>query len=257
MDNAVAARTAAVMDADCVAAAAAATARAGTAPVPETPGGAAPVSGIAKSSAGGEDCVVGALVACAMAAAMSACAAAPVSAGDEPSGVVLPGAAALLSFEVGADVAAAMFTLLAVPSMGAAPSAGLATRALDAAATRAAGAEAPAAPPDKIVESGEADTAAASGVDVMENPGGTLVPLAAWLPAAVKLSWAAAMVAGGSAVPAGGTVPADGVEPAATGCPLGPALGVVPGAATAPVLPAWIAGAAAVGGGGGVAASGG
>src|ERR1700676_4311962 len=78
MDNAVAARTAAAMVADeCVAAAAAA--RAGAATEPENPWGAAPVSGPVKASAGGEDCIVGALVACACAAAMRACAAAPVS----------------------------------------------------------------------------------------------------------------------------------------------------------------------------------
>ena len=126
MDNAVAARTAAAMVADeC--AAAAATAVAGVAPELKTPCGAAPVSGVAKSSAGGADCVVGALVPCAMAAAMRACAAAPVSAGDAaPSaGAVLPRAAALLSFAVGADVAAAMFALAEVPPMGAAPSVGL------------------------------------------------------------------------------------------------------------------------------------
>jgi hypothetical protein len=186
MDNAVAARTAAVMDADdCAEAAAAAIAGACAAPDPRIPGAAAPVSGVAKSSAGGEDCVVGALVACAIAAAIKACAAAPVSVAEgSPLGVVLPRAGALSSFEVGADVAAAMFALLAVPSMLAAPSVELAARARDAAGTPAVGAEAPAALPDKTVETGEAvGTAVASGVDVMENPGGMPAPLAAWLPA--------------------------------------------------------------------------
>jgi hypothetical protein len=66
------------------------------------------------------------------------------------------------------------------------------------------------------------------------------------------------MVAGGGAVPAGAAMPAGGVESAATGCPFAPALGVVPDAATEPVLLAWFVGAASVfGGGGGVAASGG
>jgi hypothetical protein len=122
---------------------------------------------------------VGALVACAIAAAIKACAAAPVSVGGEsPLGIVLPRAAALPSVEIGADVAEAMLALLAVPSTG------LAARALDAAVTRAAGAEAPAALPDKTVETGGAvGTAAASGVDVMENSGGMPAPLAAWLPA--------------------------------------------------------------------------
>jgi hypothetical protein len=175
MDNAVAARTAAAMVADeC--AAAAATAVAGVAPELKTPCGAAPVSGVAKSSAGGADCVVGALVPCAMAAAMRACAAAPVSAGDAaPSGAVLPRAAALLSFAVGADVAAAMFALAEVPSMGAAPSVDLAARALGAAGTRAAGAAAPAAAVDPVAPS----------VGVVENPGGMPGAPAVWLPAPI------------------------------------------------------------------------
>jgi hypothetical protein len=105
---------------------------------------------------------VGALVACAIAAAIKACAAAPVSLADvSPLGVVLRRAAALPSVEIGADVAEAMLALLALPSTG------LAARALD-----------------KTVDTGEAvGTAAASGVDVMENPGGMPVPLAARLPA--------------------------------------------------------------------------
>jgi hypothetical protein len=116
---------------------------------------------------------------------MRACAAAPVPAGDEAPSGVLPRAAAvpslLLSFEVGADVAAAMFALTAVPSMGAAPSVGLAARALDAAGTRAAGADAPAALPDET-EAGAAVSPAASGA-VMENPGGMAGAPASWLPA--------------------------------------------------------------------------
>jgi trimeric autotransporter adhesin len=216
MDNAAAARTAAAMVADEFFAAAA-TAGAGAALDPKTPCGAALVSGVVKSSTGGEDCVVGALVPCASAAAMMACAAAPVSAGDEPSlGVVLPGAAVLPSLELGADVAAAMLALRAVASMGAAPSVGLAARAPDATGTRAAGAGAPAALPDKAVETGAAVAPAASGA-VMENPGGMLAAPAAWLPApCIKSSLAAAMLAGGS-VPAAGVVPAGGVESAATG----------------------------------------
>jgi len=178
MDNAVAARTAAAMVTDeCVAAAA--TAVAGAALDPKTPGGAAPVSGVVKSSAGGADCVVGALVACAMAAAMRACAAAPVSAGDEAPSGVLPRAAALLSFKVGADVAAAMFALLAAPPIGVVPVVGLAARALDAAGTRAAGAGAMAAVPDKT-DTGAADSAASGAV--MEKPGGMLGAPASWLP---------------------------------------------------------------------------
>jgi hypothetical protein len=190
---------------ECVAAAA--TAGAGAVPDLETPCGAAPVTGVVKSSAGGADCVVGAFVPCASAAAMRACAAAPMSAGDEPSlGVVLPGAAVLPSLEVGADVAAAILALAEVASIGAAPSAGLAARAPDATGTRAVGAGAPAAV-----------SPAASGA-VMENPGGMLEAAAAWLPApGIKPLLAAATLAGGGAMPAGGVVPAGGVESAATG----------------------------------------
>jgi hypothetical protein len=267
MDNAVAVRTAAVIDADdCDEAAAAATAGAGAAPDPKIPGAAAPVSGVAKSSAGGEDCVVGALVACAIAAAIKACAAAPLSVADgSPLGAVLPRAAALPSFEVGADVAAAMFALPAVTSMGAAPSVALATCALDAAGTRAVGAEVPAAP-DNTVETGEAVGSAVASGAVIKNPGGMPAPPAGWLPApsCVKPSCAAAMVAGdgaapaGGAVPAGAAVPADGVESAARGGPLAPALAVVPGAATEPVpLPGFADAASVFAGGGGVTASGG
>lgn len=220
MDNAVATRTAAAMDADeCVAAAAIASA--GAALEPKTPCGAAPVSGVAKSSAGCEDCVVGALVPCAMAAAMRACAAAPVSAGDEaPSGVVLPRSAALLSFEVGADVAAAMFALTEVPSMGAAPSVGLAARALDAAGTRAAGADALAALPDKT------------------ETGAVVVP-AGGMPGATAAT-----------VAAGGAMAAGVVESPAIGWPVGTAPAVVPGAATVGAAPVFA-------GGGGATASGG
>jgi hypothetical protein len=243
-------------------AAAAATAVAGAAPELNTPCGAPPVSGVVKSSVGGEDCVVGALVPCVMAAAMRACAAAPVSAGDEaPSGVVLPRAAALLSFEVGADVAAAMFALTEVPSldavplMDAAPSAGLAGRAAsaEAAGTRAAGADALAALPDKT-ETGAVVVPAASGA-VMENPGGMPGAPAAGLPASpsIRSPPAAATVAGGGAMAAGG------VESPAMGWPLAgaPRVPGVPSAANVPAL-AWVAGAASVlAGGGGVTASGG
>jgi hypothetical protein len=138
-----------------------------------------------------------------------------VSAGDEPSlGVVLPGAASLPSFEVGADVAAAMLALRAVASMGAAPSVGLAARAPDATGTRAAGAGAPAALPDTAVETGAAAGPAASGA-VMENPAGVFRAPAAWLPTpCIKSSLAAAMLAGGGAVPAG-RAPAGGESAAA------------------------------------------
>jgi hypothetical protein len=120
---------------------------------------------------------VGALVACAIAAAIKACAAAPPSVADgSPFAVVLPRAAALPSFQVGADVAAAMFALPAMPSVG------LAARAPEAAGSRTVGAEAPAALPDTTAETGEAvGTAVASGA-VMENPGGMPAPPAAWLP---------------------------------------------------------------------------
>jgi len=179
MDKAVAARTAAAMDAgEWVAAAA--IAGPGPAPEPKTPGGAAPVSGVAKSSAGGEDCVVGALVPCAMAAAIRACAAAPVSGGDEPSiGVVPPRAAALASLEMGADVAEAMLALPAGESMSLAGRAASA----DAAGMVAAGADAPAALPDTTEPADAVGTAAASGVDAMEKPGGVPGAPAAWLPA--------------------------------------------------------------------------
>lgn len=154
----------------------------------------------------------------ASAAAMRACAAAPVSAGNEPSlGVVLPGAAALPPLEVGADVAAAMLALRAVASMGAAPSVGLAARAPDTAGTRAVGAGAAAALPDKAVETGAAAGPAASGA-VRENPGGMLGAPAAWPPApCIKSSLAAATLAGGGAMPAGRAVPASGVESPAVG----------------------------------------
>ena len=92
-------------------------------------------------------------------------------------------AAALLSFEVGADVAAAMFALTEVPSMGAAPTVGLAARALDAAGTGAEGTDAPAALLDKTVESAAAVGAVAPRVGDMDNPGGMPGAPAAWLPA--------------------------------------------------------------------------
>jgi hypothetical protein len=109
-----------------------------------------------------------------MIAAMTACAAASLSADDGAALGVVPlraplKAAALPSVEVGADVAAAMLALLAAASMGLAVRAALA----DAAGARAVAADAPAALPDKAVETGAAvGTPAALSVGVMEAPGG-------------------------------------------------------------------------------------
>jgi hypothetical protein len=110
-----------------------------------------------------------------------------------------------------------MFVSRAVASMGAAPSVGLATRAPDATGTRAAGAGAgaPAALPDKAIETGAVDSAASGAV--MENPGGILGAPAAWLPApCIKSLLATATLAGG-AMPAGRAVPAGGAESPTTG----------------------------------------
>jgi hypothetical protein len=118
MDAAVAALTA-VLEADACAADAIATA--GEAFGPPTPGGAAPVSGAAKPSAMNEGSE-GAPAPCVMAAAMSVCAAAPVSAeAGPPLGVVLR--AAVLPSVDGAEAAAAGAVLPAVPSTGLAVSA--------------------------------------------------------------------------------------------------------------------------------------
>ena len=270
MDNAVAALTAAVRDAgECVAAAAIACVCAAL--DPRTPCGAAPVSGVAKSSAGGEDCVVGAPVPCAMAAAMMACAAASLSADDGAALGVVPlraplKASALPSVEVGADVAAAMLALLAVGSMGLAAGAAFA----GAAGTRAVGAGTPAALPDKTFESAAAAGPVAPGAGVMENPGGKLGAPAARLAAlsAVKSRAAATASgevagevagggAGGGAVATGGfATAAGGVESRILGWILAAAL-AEPDAATAALL-AGVAGAASVlAGGGGVTAGGG
>jgi hypothetical protein len=156
MDAAVAAITA-VLEADACAADAA-IATAGEALGPPTPGGAAPVSGAAKPSAMNEG-FEGALVPCVMAAAMSICAAAPVSAeAGPPSGVVLR-AAVLSSVDVGAGAAAAVTALPAVPSTGLAVSA-----EFPAAAPTRAGGVAPAAPcAGAIAAGGIAGPAAASG----------------------------------------------------------------------------------------------
>jgi hypothetical protein len=185
MVNALAALTAAVKDAVFVAA----TAITGICAAldPKSHCGAAPVAGVAKSSAGGEDCVVGALVPCAMAAAMLACAAASLSADDAAAlGTVPLRAAALASVEVGAQVAA-MFALLAMGSMGLAEGAASA----GAAATRAAAAEVPAALPTalpaalpgKVFESVTAAAPAAPSAGVMETPGGMPGAPTAWPPA--------------------------------------------------------------------------
>jgi len=247
MDNAVAALTAAVRVAGG-GVAAAAIACVCAALDPRTPCGAAPVSGVAKSSAGGEDCVVGALVPCAMAAAMMACAAASLSADD--------GAALGAVTEVGADVAAAMLALLAVGSMGLAAGAAFA----DAAGTRAVAAGTPAALPDKTFESAAAAGPVAPGAGVMENPGG--MPGAPRLAAlsAVK-SRAAATASGEGAGGSGGAVakggfamPAGDVESGVLGWLLAAAL-IELGAV--PALLAGVAGAPSIlAGGGGVAGGG-
>jgi hypothetical protein len=245
MDKAVAALTAAVRDAggDVAAAAIACVCAALD---PKTPCGAAPVSGVAKSSAGGEDCVVGALVPCAMAAAMMACAAASLSADD---GAAL-GAVAFR----GADVAAAMFALLAVGSMGLAAGAAFA----DAAGTRAVAAGTPAALPDKTFESVAAASPVAPGAGV-ENPGGMPgAPRPAALSAVKSRAVATASGEGTGAVATGGfTTATAGVESAATGRPLAATPGVAPGSANVPAPLAWFAGAASVLAGGGGVASGG
>lgn len=158
MDAAVAAVTA-VLEADACAADAAIT-TAGEALGPPTPGGAAaPASGAAKPSAMNEGSE-GALVPCVMAAAMSICAAAPVSAeAGPPSGVVVR-AAVLPSVDVGAGAAAAIAALPAVPSTGLAVSAEFPA----AAPTRVGGVTAPAAPcAGAIAAGGIAGPAAASG----------------------------------------------------------------------------------------------
>lgn len=156
-DAAVAAVTA-VLEADACAADAA-IATAGEALGPPTPGGAAPVSGAAKPSAMNEGSE-GALVPCVMAAAMSICAAAAVSAeAGPPSGVVLR-AAVLPSVDVGAGAAAAITALPAVPSTGLAVSAEFPA----VAPTRAGGVAAPAAPcAGAIAAGGIEGPAAASG----------------------------------------------------------------------------------------------
>jgi hypothetical protein len=156
MDAAVAAVTA-VLEADACAADAIATA--GEAFGPPTPGGAAPVSGAAKPSAMNEGSE-GALVPCVMAAAMSVCAAALVSAeAGPPPGVVLR-SAVLPSVVVGAGTAAAAAVLPAVTSTGLAVSAEFPA----AAPSRTDGVAAPAAPcVGAIAEGGIAGPAAASG----------------------------------------------------------------------------------------------
>jgi hypothetical protein len=157
MDAAVAAVTA-VLEADACAADAA-IATAGEPFGPPTSGGAEPVSGAANPLAMNEG-FEGALVPCVIAAAMSVCAAAPVSAeAGPPSGVVLR-AAMLPSVEVGAGAAAAITDLPAVPSTGLAVSAEFPA----AVPTRAGGVAAPAAPcACAIAAGGIAGPAAASG----------------------------------------------------------------------------------------------